>query len=171
VTDARLQAALVQAPFLSIRGVVTRFVFEKRRARATSPAGSAKIGGRFNPAGTEALYTSFSRATALAEFTQNYTDADPIAVASMLSLLVQLDRVIDLTNSQIQESLETSESALTSVRIPRAPHIAERIGSAANVIGADGLIAPSAQAPGTKNLVIFPRNATHWPPYIVVGRL
>jgi RES domain-containing protein len=170
MTDTQLRAVLAMAPFLSIRGVVTRFVFEKRRTRATSPAGSAKVGGRYNAPGTEALYTSFSRATALAEFAQNYTDADPIAAASMLSLLVQLNRVIDLSIPSLLQALETDESALTGIRIPRAPHIAERIGAAANAVGADGLIAPSAQEPGTRNLVIFPRNAAHWPPYVVVGR-
>lgn len=161
---------LAAAPFVSIRGVVARFVFEKRRSRATSPAGSAKAGGRYNAPGTEALYSSFSRATALAEFTQNYTDADPIAAASMLSLLVRLDRVIDLRDPSLLRALETDESALTGLRIPRASHIAERIGTAASAIGADGLIAPSAQEPGRHNLVIYPRNAAHWPPYIVVGR-
>ena len=96
MTDAKLQTVLAAVPANALRAVVTRFVFERHRMRATSPAGSAKAGGRYNPAGIEALYTSFTRAAALAEFTRKYTDAEPIAASCMLSLLVSLDRVVDL---------------------------------------------------------------------------
>ena len=97
MTDAKLRTVLAAAPAIALRTVVTRFVFERHRMRATSPAGAAKIGGRYNPAGIEALYTSFTRTAALAEFTQDYGDAEPIAVSCMLSLLISLDRVVDLT--------------------------------------------------------------------------
>ena len=166
--DAKLRAVLAAAPSAPIRGVVTRFVFERRRMRATSPAGSAKTGGRYNPVGMEALYTSFARATALAEFTQDYLDADPIAVSCMLSLLVSLDRVVDLTSPALLSALETDRAEVISVRIPRKQHVAERIGAAANAVGADGLIVWSARSPGKKNLVIFPSNAVTRPPFLVV---
>jgi RES domain-containing protein len=168
MTDAKLRTVLAAAPAIPVRTVVTRFVFERRRMRATSPAGSVKSGGRYNPAGIEALYASFTRAAALAEFTQNYTDSDPIAAACMLSLLVCLDRVVDLTEPALLTKLETDETAVTSMRIPRTPHVAERIGAAANAVGADGLIVWSAQSPGMKNLVIFPTNAVTLPPFLVV---
>lgn len=168
MTDPSLRAILTTAPLLALRTVVTRFVLERRRTRATSPAGSAKTGGRYNPAGVEALYTSFTRATALAEYTQKYSDADPIAASSMLSLLVSLDRVVDLTEPALLAELNTDRTEVTSVRIPRKAHVAERIGAAANAVGADGLIVWSAQSPGMKNLVIFPTNATARPPFVVV---
>jgi RES domain-containing protein len=168
MTDAKLQTVLAAAPSRTIRAVVTRFVFEHRRMRATSPAGSAKCGGRYNPAGVEALYTSFRRVAALAEFTKNFSDAEPVAVACMVSLLVSLDRVVDLTDSALLEALGTDETAVTGMRIPLTHHVAERLGGAANAIGADGLIVWSAQEPGTKNLVIFPGNAARRPPFLVV---
>jgi RES domain-containing protein len=168
MTDAKFRAVLAAAPSAPIRGVVTRFVFERRRMRATSPAGSAKAGGRYNPAGIEALYTSFTRAAALAEFTQDYLDADPIEVSCMLSLLVSLDHVVDLTEPVLLNELETDRAEVASVRIPRKVHVAERIGAAANAVGADGLIVWSARSPGMKNLVIFPTNAVSRPPFLVV---
>jgi RES domain-containing protein len=168
MTDAKLQTVLAAAPSRAVRAVVTRFVFERRRMCATSPAGSAKCGGRYNPAGLEALYTSFRRVAALAEFTKNFDDAEPVAVACMVSLLVSLDHVVDLTDMALLEALGTDEAAVTGIRIPRTPHIAERLGAAANAVGADGLIVWSAQAPGMKNLVIFPSNAARRPPFLVV---
>ena len=112
--DAKLRAVLAAAPSAPIRGVVTRFVFERRRMRATSPAGSAKTGGRYNPVGIEALYTSFARAAALAEFTQDYLDADPIEVCVHVELLVSLDRVVDLTEPNLLTQLETDRAEVTS---------------------------------------------------------
>jgi RES domain-containing protein len=168
MTDPTFKTILAAAPSLALRVVVTRFVLERRRMRATSPAGSAKTGGRYNPAGVEALYTSFTRPAALAEFTQKYTDADPIAASCMLSLLVSLDRVVDLTEPALLTELNTDRAEVTSVRIPRNAHVAERIGAAANAVGADGLIVWSAQSPGMKNLVIFPTNAETRPPFLVV---
>jgi len=170
MTDAKLRTVLAAAPSIPIRGVVTRFVFERRRMRATSPAGSAKTGGRYNPLGIEALYTSFTRAAALAEFTQDYLDADPIAASCMLSLLVSLDRVVDLTKPELLNELGTDKAGVTAVRIPRARTAAENIGAAANAVGSDGLIVWSAQAPGMKNLVIFPSNAARRPPLVVVSK-
>jgi RES domain-containing protein len=168
MTDAKLRTVLAAAPAIALRTVVTRFVFERHRMRATSPAGAAKTGGRYNPAGIYALYTSFTRAAALAEFTQDYTDAEPIAAACMLSLLISLDRVVDLTEPALLRELETDEAAVTSPRIPRVAHVAERLGAAANAAGTDGIIVWSAQAAGEKNLVIFPTNAVIRPPFLVV---
>ena len=168
MTDAKLRTVLAAAPAIALRTVVTRFVFERHRMRATSPAGSAKAGGRYNPAGIEALYASFTRSGALAEFTQKYREEDPIAASCMLSLLVSLDRVVDLTDAKLLRDMETDEAAVNGGRIPGIAHVAERIGAAANAVGRDGLIVWNAQAQGARNLVIFPNNTHRRPAFAVV---
>lgn len=163
--DKHLRAALKKAPLASFHGFVTRFLYEIYR-HAAMPNGAMSVGQRYNPRGVAAIYTSFSRACALAEFTQYFADDRPMSAASMLSLDVRLTRVLDLTDPAIQALLSTSSAELCSVRIPGALHPALSIGTAAASLGVDGIIAPSAVHAG-KNLVLYP-DAHIVPPYTIV---
>jgi hypothetical protein len=118
-----LRAVLHKAPLFSRKSVlVTRFVFEIYRQSAGSPVGALLNGGRYNSPGTQALYTSFGRATALAEFTQNFGDDQPIAVASMLN--ISIFSSISSSILPIRTSSPHSERLLMSLlklRLPRKP--------------------------------------------------
>jgi RES domain-containing protein len=119
--ETTLRAALLKVPPASLMSVlVTRFVFEKYRSTAASPIGASKNGGRYNSPGTDAVYTSFHRSTALLEFTQRFTGNDPIAVASMLNLsILRLQKLLDVTDPNVISALRTSIDELTQLRLPR----------------------------------------------------
>jgi len=168
-----LKAVLQKVPPLSRKSVlVTRFVFEVYRLSAASPVGALVNGGRYNSPGTQALYTSFGRATALAEFTQNFGDDQPIAVASMLNISIfQLQRLVDLTDPHLTAALGTSVDELTQLRLPRKPIATQYLGDIAENLGVDGLIVWSAQAADQKNLVVFPQNCpAPTAPYLIVTK-
>lgn len=163
--DARLRAALSKAPLVSFHGFVTRFMYEVYR-HAPMPKGAMTVGQRYNPPGVAAIYASFSRACALAEFTQYFKNNMPISAASMVSLDVRLSRVLDITNSEILNLLHSSREELCSMRIPGASHPALSLGTAASAMRIDGIIAPSAVFEDD-NLVIYP-DAHITPPYTIV---
>ena len=165
LSESRLRAALQKAPLVSFHGFVTRFMYEMYR-HAAMPKGAMRVGQRYNPPGVAAIYTSFSRACALAEFTQNTPDDEPMSAATMVSLDVRLQRVLDLTNSRILRQLGTTMEELCAPRIPDQPHAALSVGTLAAELRVDGIIAPSAVFDG-KNLVIYP-DAHIVPPYTLV---
>lgn len=154
LSDKRLRAALKKAPLVLYTGFVTRFAWEQFRLKAM-PVGAIKNGGRYNRKGTAAIYTSLSRACAFAEFTQRFPDDMPLDAATMLSLGVKLNHVLDLTDPNTLTLLSTSLDELCSARFPGVDHPALGVGEAAADLGFDGIIAPSAVHAG-KNLVIFP---------------
>lgn len=110
--------ALQAAPSSSYSGYVARFVHERYRRYVGSPAGACKNGGRYNSKGTNAVYTSILRPTALAEFTQNYDDTDPIPAASMVTLGVSLRHVVDVTGVATIAALGTTIAELREERLP-----------------------------------------------------
>jgi hypothetical protein len=80
--------------------------------------------------------------------------------------------VIDLCDSTIISALGTTIDNLCAVRIPGAQFFAQVLGDYASAIGCDGLWVWSAQAPGTKNLVVLPQNAPPLTlPYYVITAL
>lgn len=154
----RVRRALSGAPEAPFVGVVSRFCFEAYRKFATSPVGASGRGGRYNSPGTEALYTSFRRTTALSEFSQDFADDDPIAASSMLSLIVNLRKVADVTGPTVPRAMGTSKSAICDIRVPGIPFVAQTIGDEAVSLGFDGLRVWSALEPSEYNLVVFPVN-------------
>ncbi len=92
-----VRSALAAAPSSFYKGAVVRFVFASYRATVSSPAGAFKNGGRYNSPGTNAVYTSLLRPTALAEFTQDFAPTQPVPAAAMLAMLVSLRNVVDVT--------------------------------------------------------------------------
>ncbi len=166
LSEKRLRAVLHEAPLVSFQGSVTRFVYEAFRYGAM-PLGALKNGARYNPRGAAALYASFSRACALAEFTRYIPDERRMSAASMLSIDVRLNRALDLTDDAILRLLRTSKDELCSSRFPGDQHPASLLGFHAAKAGIDGLIVWSAVHDEEKNLVVFPDSHTT-PPYVVV---
>lgn len=166
--DTALEAALKTAPLSLFEGTVTRFQFEAFR-RGVMPKGSYDHGGRYNEPGTHAIYTSFSRSCAFEEFTQNWLDDQPMSAASMLSLYVKLQRVLDLTDDAVLTALDTTRDEICRPMRRRTGERTQQLGTLAASLRVDGIIAPS-RLTDKNNLVIFP-DSHLLPPYRVIVRV
>lgn len=158
--DERLAEAVLQsAPLLSFDGYLTRFVYAAHQRTALEAVGSFHAGGRYNPPGVAALYTSYRRATALIEATQYFEDEDPIKPMLMMSVRLETAALLDLSDPSLLAELETSREELTQ-RIPdlRAgtalPQVLGRVAEASGRIG--GLIVWSRLLVDERNVVLFP---------------
>ncbi len=121
-------------------------------------AGSLRAGGRYNPPGElGVLYTSLDRATATKEVARGLRlrGVDPKQFPAgawwVYELQVELEAVLDLTDPDVLEKLGIERDALaaTDLRATR------RIAAEARSAGYQALLAPSAAAPGAKNLIVF----------------
>jgi RES domain-containing protein len=152
-------AVLRTVPLLSFDGYVTRFVYAAHQAAALAAVGAFRAGGRFNPPGIAALYTSVRRAVALIEATQFFDDNDPIKPMLMMSVRLATDAVLDLTDGGILTALGTTRAELTR-RIPdkslgsAVPQVLGRLAEASGRIGA--LIVWSRLEAAGRNIVLFP---------------
>lgn len=115
-----------------------------------SGEGARLTGGRFNPKGISALYTSFEPGTALQEMTGS-TSSKLIQPMLLCSYQVLLKKVIDL---RPYDSLFVSpwRQNLLSGNVPPGHEYANHI--VLNNL-ADAIIVPSYQAKGKSNLVIY----------------
>lgn len=151
-----LAAALDTAPPLKFAAtVVTRFVFERYRQTMTSTVGARMFGGRWNPIGIGALYTSFERETALAEFTRGILSQQPLATAIMGNLIINVERAADFTNTRFCTALGLSLSDLTQGIKDSDYRITQHLGALAYGHPLDALVVPSVARPGGANLVVF----------------
>jgi RES domain-containing protein len=160
VFDERLAGAVLQsAPLLSFDGYLTRFVYAGHQPTALEAVGAFHAGGRYNPPGVAALYTSYRRATALSEATQYFEDEDPIKPMLMLSVRLETAALVNLSDPNLLAELETSREELTQ-HIPdlRAgtalPQVLGRVAEASGRIG--GLIVWSRLLIDERNIVLFP---------------
>jgi RES domain-containing protein len=135
--------------------VVTRFVFERFRSTMTSTAGARGYGGRWNPQGIGALYTSFERETALAEFTRGIAVDQPLPVAVMGSLIVNVEQAADFTDIRFCRALGVSFADLTGGFSNADYHITQHLGALSYQHPVDAMVVPSAIRRGSSNLVIF----------------
>lgn len=127
--------------------------------KPTSGAGAARHGGRFNPVGLPALYTSFSFNTCAREvgFSLN---ADPY---TFYFLDVTSDRIIDLTDREVREALGISWTELECPNWESDMHKGEEPAShalARRLIESDyaGAVVPSfatGSTPDDRNLVLW----------------
>ncbi len=112
-------------------------------------------GARWNPAGVAAIYTSLSRAGALAE-AEHQIAVQPIpprAQRSLYELEVALGGVFDLTDLALLAELGIDQNALGADDMLAC----REVGAAAASLNCGGILVPSARAEAT-NLVIFAAN-------------
>lgn len=169
--EAKLRAVLETAPPESFQGVVTRFVFEQYRTKAGSPEGARRFAGRYNPQGIAALYTSLRRNVALEEFTTLYDDSDPVGAAAMLSIIVRVERLLDLTRPALLKAIGSSYKELTGPQLTRGTSETQLLGKVAHDLQFDGLLVWSAAVRHERNVVVFPENSPFQTPYLVVRRV
>ncbi len=165
-----IRAVLAAAPLVSYQGTLTRFVFEEFRRTASSPIGAERKSGRYNSRGIPALYTSFYRQTAFSEFTNPFEESHPVGVASMLSLVANLQRVLDLTDGKLLTTLGTSVGELSAPRHFAITSPSQLVGNTVHALGYDGIIVWSAVRATEKNLIVFPTNSSIQTPLLVVTK-
>jgi RES domain-containing protein len=91
-------------------GVVYRAHHPRWSFLPTSGEGAARHGGRFNPKGTPALYTSLRQETAWLEAQQGFAfKAQPM---TMVSYRVECDDVLDLTDRRECDRLDVAPADL-----------------------------------------------------------
>lgn len=113
--------------------------------------GSQLYGGRYNPKGAfGALYFGQGRDICLAEV-RKATAGRALGPFVLASVAVDLQRVLDLTDQAVLHRLDLPPEDL--VGPDWAP--TQELGRLARQAGFEGLLVPSAAAPGT-NLVLFP---------------
>lgn len=157
--DATIDSVLRGLPLLRFDSTVTRFINEAYRGTPLETIGARLLGGRYNPPGTPALYTSLRRATALAEATQFVDDEDPIRPMLMLSVRISSGKIADLTQASTLKKLGTTRAELTALIVDKRGGTAptQTLGRVAHATASiDGLLVWSRVADRQKNLVIFP---------------
>ena len=156
----KLLARAIPQNYRSFRSTNLKYVVDP-----LSALGSALAGGRFNPKGFEALYTSLEIETMIAEM-QHYANTDPrlagrFRPSSILTLEATGLRILDLSNIEIQALLGTNTQELSGNFIRMQNRGLE---SPTQTLGRiniehlffDALITESARQENGKNLVIFP---------------
>ncbi len=150
--DRAVLDLLAERPAAGWKGTVWRHTFGTNR-----PDRPNSRGARWNPPGTDALYTSLGRDTALAE-AEHQIQLQPVrpkARRTIHRLEVSLAKVLDLTDPDLLASLGVDRAALESLEFGAC----QRVGGAAARLGYEGILVPSARHPGT-NLVVFVGNLT-----------
>lgn len=127
-------------------------VFRATRQNLDPLVGSYNGGRWMRPDAAAVLYTSLARDGALAEIVFHWSQLTPRPTRPMLlhTLRVAAQRTLRLIRADL-EALGVSEAAYQGINSPRT----QAIGAAAEFLGCDGLIAPSARW-SCDNLVLFP---------------
>lgn len=143
--------AIASLPGRPLRSRFYRILPGHLRDRALSTEGSVLYGGRYNPKDAfGALYCSEKPATCIAEV-RKATAGRTLSAFVLVSVTVELQRVLDLTDHAVLQRLGLrSEDLIAPDWAPT-----QELGRLAREAGFEGLLVPSAAAPGT-NLVLFP---------------
>ncbi|HEY1186555.1 MAG TPA: RES family NAD+ phosphorylase [Gemmata sp.] len=130
-------------------------------------AGGIKFAGRWNPIGLALVYASLTPETAMAETLAHYRyyragihNAMPrtfVAIEAKLSAVLDLRSVPVLSHLGVSADQLTALDWRTEVQAGREP-VTHRLARAVHPSTSpwDGLIVPSAAAPGQYNLLVFP---------------
>lgn len=94
----------IQASFSTYTGPVFRGVAPIFAATPFSGVGASMVGGRFNPKGVQALYTSDRAETAIAEITQG--DFLNLTPTTIYRIDIECEQVLDLTDPKVLENIE-----------------------------------------------------------------
>lgn len=129
-------------------GDVWRIVREERDALQGYPAGA-----RWDPGTFDVLYTALAREGALAEI-HFHLSRQPVFPSKLRSVLhrltVRTTRTLKIADLEALEGLGVSRETYQSLTYDRC----QEIGDAAQFLGFDGILAPSARWP-CQNLVLF----------------
>lgn len=133
---------------ISFGGDVWRIVREERDVLQGYPAGA-----RWDPDTFDVLYTSLVREGALAEI-HSHLSRQPVFPSKLRSVLhrlsVRTTRTLKIADLEALEGLGVSRETYASLTYDRC----QEIGDAAQFLGVDGILAPSARWP-CQNLVLF----------------
>lgn len=151
--------------------------FEGKVFRSVAPAyaalsgeGARLHGGRWNPPSSfPVIYTSLDTGTAVLEVTRTAmriglleTDLLPRV---LMTIRTKLGRVLDLSDPEVLRKAALTPSVLTDDDV----RICQAIGDAANYLGFEAVLAPSAAAPG-RTLAIFPNRLRASSSLEIVGK-
>lgn len=135
-----------------------------------SGAGAAKVGGRWNPKGLEAIYASLDVETATLEAYQDFiyrgfpmTAITPRVTAAAK---VALSKVLDLTDSKILKALGFTQKTLIqedwrALQKAGEESWTQAIGRGSGIAKFEALIVASARNRDGKNIVIFPQSLSN----------
>ena len=149
--NAEIVRRLESIPVTEWSGTVYRHTFGDR-----PPAADNSRGARWSPPETPAIYCSLSRDTAIAE-SEHLIQLYPVAPSKgrkINTIKLRLSRVADLSNWKILGELGVERADFEADDYGAT----QLVGGAAEWLGYDGIIVPSARHAGM-NLVIFPRKA------------
>lgn len=146
--DLTLLDALDAHKGVAFEGDVWRIVREERDVLQGSPAGA-----RWDPGTFDVIYASLERDGALAEI-HYHLSRQPVFPSRIRSVLykieVQTERTLKFANLAAIEALGVSAEGFAGLDYARC----QEIGDAAQFLGFDGIMAPSARWP-CHNIVLF----------------
>lgn len=163
-----LRTLIARGLTLPFEGIVYRVMRLKYSSpdEAVSGAGAAKWGGRWNPPGIATFYASTTYAVAHEEvaavakyYRVSVTDELPRVEAAFD---VQLARTLDLSARRALRQMGVTQKSLRAVDWRAANDggheaLTQAIGRLTSTLEVEGLIVPSAEVRGGRNLVVFPR--------------
>lgn len=133
---------------VAFEGDVWRIVRQERDVLQGYPAGA-----RWDPGTFDVLYTSLAREGALAEI-HFHLSRQPVFPSKLRSVLhrltVRTRRTLKIADREALEGLEVNRETYPTLSYGRC----QEIGDAAQFLGFDGILAPSARWP-CQNLVLF----------------
>ncbi len=141
----------------TIKGRWYRTVKDKYRGQVNSPAGSSLVEGRYHSTREDmVLYLSDSPALSMNESTRVFQTV-PIKESAWYTatFVVDLSRVLDLTDAKVLEQLGVTSSSLVQPG-PGGYRLTQKVASMARSSGFEAILAPTAR-PGVSgnNLVVF----------------
>ncbi|MEX2286844.1 MAG: RES family NAD+ phosphorylase [Planctomycetaceae bacterium] len=127
--------------------------------------GSRQYGGRWNPPGIAAIYSSLTPETAMAEAIAHARyygfPVQSIMPRTFVAISFKLQRVLDISDAKLRRKLGISKAKLVKTDWRAAKDagqspVTQAVGQAAFDAGIEALIVPSAVVPTERNLVVFP---------------
>ncbi|WP_425548627.1 RES family NAD+ phosphorylase [Allohahella marinimesophila] len=146
--------------WIHFSGRVYRAINPRWSYEPTSGAGAALFGGRFNPPGTPALYTSLRFETAWLEAQQGFPlKSQPLTICTYQ---VDIENILDLTDPTTCGRLSISQDDLAcawrSLHDDRLPVPTWELARLCNANRTRGIIAPSfavGAGPQDRNLILW----------------
>lgn len=154
--DQRLVARVESLEPASLEATAFRHLAERRHPLSAS--GARVHGGRWNPPDSFAtLYLALERETAIAEFyrlaARQRRDPEDFLPRRLYRYDVALEAVLDLRGAAARATIALDDAELRAADATAC----RRVGEAAEHLGLEGLLAPSATGAGTVLAVFFDR--------------